>query len=217
MCDDIQTSEYRIYYSNVKLSTINTGVAFTSNRWDFVWEIKYWGLRTLNIIILTYFSIKWIKETYLWCVPVFYGVNSSMYSFYCLTPVTLFIIRSKGSTEKQPVVRTLSTRRRFAARKPIKSQIFSTRGKLLPSLHRSKSLKAKYLHACCWKWTFPQAMSKIPSFSRRLDTAPGHGRWLRGQISLDRGWLSQRRKPRNKRFLLLFRFYRFEVFCLLLS
>ena len=222
MCDDIQTSEYRIYYSNVKLSTINTGVAFTSNRWDFVWEIKYWGLRTLNIIILSYFSIKWIKETFLWCVPVFYGVNSSMYSFfffgcYCLTPVTLFIIRSKGSTEKQPVVRTLSTRRRFAARKPIKSQIFSTRGKLLPSLHRSKSLKAKYLHACCWKWTFPQAMSKIPSFSRRLDTAPGHGRWLRGQISLDRGWLSQRRKPRNKRFPLLFRFYRFEVFCLLLS
>ena len=35
----------------------------------------------------------------------------------CLTPVTLFIIRSKGSTEKQPAVRTLSTRRRFATRK----------------------------------------------------------------------------------------------------
>ena len=70
---------------------------------------------------------------------------------YCLTPVTLFIIRSKGSTEKQPGVRTLSTRRRFAARKPIESQIFSTGGKLPPSLHRSKRLKAKYLHACCWK------------------------------------------------------------------
>ena len=35
----------------------------------------------------------------------------------CLTPVTLFIIRSKGSTEKQPAVRTLSTRRRFATQK----------------------------------------------------------------------------------------------------
>ena len=79
---DLQTSEYRIYYSNVQLTTINTGVAFTSNRWDFVWEIKYWALRTLNIIILTYFSIKWIKETYLWCVPVFFGVNSSIYSFF---------------------------------------------------------------------------------------------------------------------------------------
>ena len=30
----------------------------TSNRWDFVWEIKYWGLRTLNFIIYTFFSIK---------------------------------------------------------------------------------------------------------------------------------------------------------------
>ena len=27
----------------------------TSNRWDFVWEIKYWGLRMLNIIISTFF------------------------------------------------------------------------------------------------------------------------------------------------------------------
>ena len=92
LCDDsdLQTSEYRIYYFNVKLTTINTGVAFTSNRWDFVWEIKYWGLRTLNIIILTYFSIKWIKETYLWCGPVFVGVNSTIYSgffsCYCLNP-----------------------------------------------------------------------------------------------------------------------------------
>ena len=30
----------------------------TSNRWDFVLEIKYWGLRTLNIIIFTYFFYK---------------------------------------------------------------------------------------------------------------------------------------------------------------
>ena len=67
---------------------------------------------------------------------------------YCLTPVTLFIIRSRGSTEKKPAVRTLSIRRRFAARKPIELQIFSTRGKLLSSLHRSKRLKAKYPHAC---------------------------------------------------------------------
>ena len=95
---------------------------------------------------------------------------------YCLNPVTLFIIRKKSSTEKQPAVRTLSTRRRFAARKPIESQIFSTRGKLLSSLHRSKRLKAKYLHACCWKWTFPGATgSKIPSFTRRCVTALGHG------------------------------------------
>ena len=68
-----------------------------------------------------------------------------------LAVLTLFIIQSKGSTEKQPAVQTLPTRRRFATRKPIKSQIFSTRGTLLLSLLRGKRLKAKYLHACCWK------------------------------------------------------------------
>ena len=59
--------------------------------------------------------------------------------------------------------------------KPIESHIFSTRGKLLSSLHRRKRLKAKYPYACCWKWTFPRAMSKMPSFSRHCDTATGHG------------------------------------------
>ena len=53
------------------------------------------------------------------------------------------IIRSKGCTEKQPAVQTLSTRRRFVTQKPIESQIFLTRGKLLSSLHRSKLLKGK--------------------------------------------------------------------------
>ena len=96
---------------------------------------------------------------------------------YCLTPVTLFIIRSKGSTEKQPVVRTLSTRRRFAARKPIESQIFSTRGKLLSSLHRSKCLKVTHVAG-----TFPRAMSKIPSVSGHRDTATRHGVGLRSNF-----------------------------------
>ena len=53
------------------------------------------------------------------------------------------IIRSKGCTEKQPAVQTLSTRRPFVTQKPIESQIFLTRGKLLSSLHRSKLLKGK--------------------------------------------------------------------------
>ena len=115
-----------------------------------------------------------------WCefndLSVFLAVN-----FF--TPVTLFIIRIKGSKdEKLPAVLTLSTRRRFAAQKPIELQIFSTRGKLLSSLHRSKRLKARQPHACCWK--SPRA--KIPSFSRRCDIATGHGRWLRGPISPDR-------------------------------
>ena len=67
-----------------------------------------------------------------------------VFGCYCLTPVTLFIIRSKGSTEKQPPVRTLSTRRWFVAREPIESQIFLNRGKFLSSLHYSNNcLKAK--------------------------------------------------------------------------
>ena len=32
-----------------------SGCCITSNRWDFVWEIKYWGLQMLNIIISTFF------------------------------------------------------------------------------------------------------------------------------------------------------------------
>ena len=36
-----------------------SGCRVTSNGWDLgIWEIKYWGLRTLNIIFHTYFSIK---------------------------------------------------------------------------------------------------------------------------------------------------------------
>ena len=60
----------------------------TSNCWEFVWEIKYWGLRTLNIIILTYFSIK---ED----LPLMYSCEFidlvGFFGCYCLTPVTLFI------------------------------------------------------------------------------------------------------------------------------
>ena len=59
-----------------------------------------------------------------------------------VTHVNPFIRRSKGCTEKkQPAVRTLFTRRRFGARKPIESRIFWTRGKVLSSLHLRKRLK----------------------------------------------------------------------------
>ena len=39
---------------------------------DFVWEIKYWDLRTLNLIFL---SMKWIKKTYLRCIPLCFSVS----------------------------------------------------------------------------------------------------------------------------------------------
>ena len=43
---------------------------------------------------------------------------------YCLTPVTLFIIRSKDSTEKQPAVRTLSIQRRVWPENPSNRRFF---------------------------------------------------------------------------------------------
>ena len=44
---------------------------------------------------------------------------------------------------------------------PLNCRFSSIRGKLLSSLHRSKRLRARCHHACCWKWTFPQAMSQV--------------------------------------------------------
>ena len=69
----------------------------------------------------------------------------------------------------------------------MESQIFSTRGKLLSSLHGSERLKANvpthvagnehFLEPC------PKYLLSLDTVIRQLDT--GH------QISLDRGWFSQ--------------------------
>ena len=70
----------------------------TSNRWDFVWEIKYWGLRMLNRIIfltLIFFYTKNLGD-----LPLLYSCNFwcefielvGFFGCYCLTPVTLFMI-----------------------------------------------------------------------------------------------------------------------------
>ena len=49
-----------------------------SDRWDFVWEIKYWGLRRPNISVFT-FCYKINKgDLTLMSFCVFFGVNSSM-------------------------------------------------------------------------------------------------------------------------------------------
>ena len=66
-------------------------------------------------------------DVFLW----FLGVNSTIKLFIWMLLFdpchSLHIIGSKGSTEKQPGVGTLCTRKRFAARKTIESQIFLTR------------------------------------------------------------------------------------------
>ena len=101
-----------------------------------------------------------------------FGLKSAIWSFFWLLlfdPVTLFIIRSKDSTEKQPAVRTLSNQRRVRPENPSNRRFFSTRCKLLSSLHCSKRLKATHVAG-----TFPQAMLKIPSVSGHCDMATRH-------------------------------------------
>ena len=69
---------------------------------DFVWEIKYWDLRTLNNVKSNFRSMKWMKTTYLRCIAPCFGVCLSLYCFflggglYCITTVTPFTRRSQG-------------------------------------------------------------------------------------------------------------------------
>ena len=110
--------------------------------------------------------MKWIKLTYLLRLCVFFGLISSFWALFVLT-VTTFIRRSQGYRPFLAGDSNLSTRRRFAARKSILSQIFSARGKVLWSPHLVKCSLAKYPRAFSWKWAFSHSMSKIPSFGKR--------------------------------------------------
>ena len=49
---------------------------------DFVWEIKYWDLRTLNNVKSNFRSMKWMKTTYLRCIAPCFGVCLSLYCFF---------------------------------------------------------------------------------------------------------------------------------------
>ena len=72
--------------------------------------IKYLGLLTLNIVIFTFFYKINKGDLPLMYSYVFWSEFINLDGFfgsYCLTLVTFFIIRSKGSTEKQPSVRNL--------------------------------------------------------------------------------------------------------------
>ena len=106
--------------------------------------MRYWGLRTLNIIIFYLFFYKIYKgDLPLIYSCIFWCEFIDLVGFFCcyfVTLVTPFIIRSKGCTGKQPTVRTLSTRRRFAGPKTHQIGNFFARGKVLTSLHLSKSL-----------------------------------------------------------------------------
>ena len=43
----------------------------------FEWEIQYWDLRMQNNaeLNLNFPSVKWTKKTYMWCIPLCFGVK----------------------------------------------------------------------------------------------------------------------------------------------
>ena len=65
---------------------------FTGDRWDVVWEIKHWGLQTLNIIILYLLFYKINKGD----LPLMYSsflVRIHRFSrFFCCYCVTLSLV-----------------------------------------------------------------------------------------------------------------------------
>ena len=86
---------------------------------------------------------------------------------------------------------TLSTRRRFAARKLIQSLLFSTRGKFSSSPQLGKCFFAKYPTHVAGYEHFLAPCSKTPSFGERswltvlvILKYARHRAWVRGQISL---------------------------------
>jgi len=62
---------------------------------DFVWEIKYWGLRLLKKMLnLNFCSRRRTKKTYLRCIPLCFGVCLLFHWIFrlnCRTTVTFFI------------------------------------------------------------------------------------------------------------------------------
>ena len=92
----------------------------TGVRW--VWETKYWGVRTQNTITFSLFYRTWIKKTSLWCIPVsFWCEFIDLVDFLVLfCDPCHFTLKTKSRLHRKTAgVRTMSTRRRFAARKPI--------------------------------------------------------------------------------------------------
>ena len=84
-----------------------------------------------------------------------------------------FIRRSQGSTLGfQP----FSTRRRFASRKSIWSEILSATVKALWSLHPHKCLFFENPSTLRWKWAFSTVNFTIASFCGPCDIVIGHGR-----------------------------------------
>ena len=118
------------------------------------------------------------------CVRCAFSLFSLFWAFYAIT-VLPFIRRSQGSTLG---FRPLSTRRRFASRKSVRSQIFSPTVKALWSLHPHKCLFLKNPRALRWKWAFSTADSTISSLAP-CDIVVGHGHGIGSSLVCDSVWM----------------------------
>ena len=56
--------------------------------WEFVWEMKYWGLRTINIVILNKEGLSLLH----FCVFRGELLNSVTFWLYCVTRVAPFVL-----------------------------------------------------------------------------------------------------------------------------
>ena len=104
--------------------------------------------------------------------PSFFWLFSLLWAF-CATTVLPFIRRSQGSTLG---FRPFPSRRRFASRKSIRSEIFSATVKALWSLHPHKCLVFENPRALRWKWAFSTANSTTASLCTPCDIVIGHDR-----------------------------------------
>ena len=99
----------------------------------------------LNVIFL---SMKWIKKTYLWCIPLCFGVCLSFYCFfwlYCITTVTPFIRQSQGwSLWSGRVLHQSQQKCRFFRRNSSRLQIFPA------PIHEGNLLFPIKLNHLCW-------------------------------------------------------------------
>ena len=158
----------------------------TSNHWDFVWEIKYWGLQMLNIIIIFTFFLQNKKGRLTFYVFLCFLVWIHQFNWIFLLllydPMSLsswYEVKAaqKNSQRSGPCLLKGGLR----PENPSNRSFFSTRGKLLSPLHCSNSptfvAGNEYFLLPC-----PKYIRSPDAVISRVDTA-----LVWGQISFDQG------------------------------
>ena len=90
MLDISESSRLKHRFNKLKLLgwTRSSRYRVTSDRWEFVWEMKYWGLRTINIVILNKEGLSLLH----FCVFRGEFLNSVTFWLYCVTRVAPFVL-----------------------------------------------------------------------------------------------------------------------------